>query len=95
MPPRMGPWPSTVLKASLLLPKTNFPMRAQAVTRELPQVERLTTDLYRRQLAERQSTAEWILHDGPPYANGSLHMGHFLNKVSSRIIGMTGWLTGY
>ncbi len=39
-------------------------------------------DLYARQLRERsESTPLWVLHDGPPYANGRLHLGHALNKV--------------
>lgn len=71
------------LKASVILPKTSFPMRAQAAAREPAQVDRLTTELYTRQLALRRGcNEEWLLHDGPPYANGSLHMGHFLNKAS-------------
>lgn len=72
---------ASALKASVVLPRTGFPMRAQAAAREPAQVERLTTQLYARQLERRRGAPEWALHDGPPYANGSLHMGHFLNKA--------------
>ena len=70
---------------TLNLPKTDFPMRANAARREPAAVEACTTTLYREQRAASASSGgaggEFILHDGPPYANGQLHMGHFLNKV--------------
>ena len=59
-------------------------MRANGAVRELDFVERCTTPLYQWQEASRAASARedtFILHDGPPFANGSLHMGHFLNKV--------------
>ena len=77
---------AAALKASVALPRTGFPMRANAAAREPAHADRLTTALYERQLAQRRGRAEWVLHDGPPYANGSLHMGHFLNKVLKDII---------
>jgi isoleucyl-tRNA synthetase len=69
---------------TLNLPKTSFPMRANAYKREPRFVERTTTNLYRWQQAERRTNSPdntFVLHDGPPYANGSLHLGHLLNKV--------------
>lgn len=69
------------LRRTLLLPQTRFPMRAQATAREPLALEALTSGLYRRQLAARAGAAPFVLHDGPPYANGSLHIGHALNKV--------------
>eukprot|EP00761_Pharyngomonas_kirbyi_P006606 gb/GECH01006614.1/.p1 GENE.gb/GECH01006614.1/~~gb/GECH01006614.1/.p1 ORF type:complete len:999 (+),score=187.89 gb/GECH01006614.1/:1-2997(+) len=66
---------------TLNLPKTEFTMRANALERE-PQLHSLLIDhAYKWQKENRKSAEEYILHDGPPYANGSLHMGHFLNKV--------------
>ncbi len=74
-------------KTTLNLPKTDFPMKAN-----LPQMEpRMLAwwaeiDIYKRL---RQSAAErplWILHDGPPYANGPIHMGTALNKVLKDIV---------
>lgn len=58
-------------------------MRANAAINELRHVERLTSELYRQQLMDKRKSAQnsFVLHDGPPYANGSLHLGHFLNKV--------------
>ncbi len=69
---------------SLNLPKTDFPMRADLAKREPGRVrwwaERGT---YERRLARNRADGgmPFVLHDGPPYANGDLHMGHFLNRV--------------
>ncbi|HEX5274865.1 MAG TPA: isoleucine--tRNA ligase [Candidatus Rubrimentiphilum sp.] len=67
---------------TLNLPKTDFPMKADLPKREPGRVawweERRT---YERRLERNARNAPWILHDGPPYANGELHMGHFLNMV--------------
>mgnify|MGYP001250113275 CR=1 FL=1 len=67
---------------TLNLPKTTFPMKADLPKREPDRVawweERRT---YERRLERNARSSPWILHDGPPYANGELHMGHFLNMV--------------
>ena len=67
---------------TLNLPKTSFPMKADLPAREPARVawwsERGT---YARRLEANRANPPWILHDGPPYANGHLHMGHFLNMV--------------
>jgi isoleucyl-tRNA synthetase len=67
---------------TLNLPKTSFPMKADLPKREPDRVawwrERRT---YERRLERNKGCPPWILHDGPPYANGELHMGHFLNMV--------------
>jgi isoleucyl-tRNA synthetase len=71
-------------RATLNLPQTEFPMRADLPKREPDRVawwnERGT---FARRLAKNKADGNphWILHDGPPYANGELHMGHFLNMV--------------
>jgi isoleucyl-tRNA synthetase len=69
-------------KATLNLPVTDFPMRANLAERE-PQLlaEWARLDLYGNLRRERQGREMWILHDGPPYANGHIHMGHALNKI--------------
>ncbi|GBG27935.1 Isoleucine--tRNA ligase [Hondaea fermentalgiana] len=73
--------PKSKYEASVNLPKTEFPMRASAATREVESVDALTSQLYNWQRETRKEGAEdFILHDGPPYANGDLHTGHFLNK---------------
>ena len=61
-------------------------MRANAAKREPQVMHRLTSKLYQRQAATRQAVAPFVLHDGPPYANGPLHIGHALNKVLKDII---------
>jgi len=69
-------------KDTLNLPKTGFPMKASLANKE-PQ--RLKTwydkELYQRILEKRKGAEKYVLHDGPPYANGHLHMGHALNKI--------------
>jgi isoleucyl-tRNA synthetase len=69
------------LKATVNLPKTDFPMKAN-----LPQLEPKIlarweeTGIYERIQEARRGRPAYILHDGPPYANGALHLGHALNK---------------
>lgn len=69
-------------KETLLLPKTNFPMRGNLGVRE-QEFERTweEQDLYKKNLEKNKGAKEFILHDGPPYANGEIHMGHALNKI--------------
>lgn len=68
-------------KKTLNLPATAFPMKANLANRE-PAILELweSTDNYARSIAD-DSRPSFILHDGPPYANGDIHMGHTLNKV--------------
>lgn len=79
---------------TLLLPKTKFPLRADAVNREHLFRDRCTKDLYTWQL-KNNSKPLFILHDGPPYANGNLHIGHALNKVLKDIINRYKVLKGH
>ena len=68
-------------KSTLNLPKTDFPMRAGLPTREPAWLNRWAEmDIYGR-LRAKTNRAPFILHDGPPYANGHLHIGHALNKI--------------
>ena len=73
-------------KETVLLPQTDFSMRANAVKRE-PELQAYWQEkgLYEK-LAADNPGAPFILHDGPPYANGDLHMGHALNKILKDII---------
>ncbi|QFS48491.1 isoleucine--tRNA ligase [Nostoc sphaeroides] len=73
-------------KDTVNLPKTNFDMRANAIKRE-PEIQKFWEDnkIYDR-LSENNPGELFILHDGPPYANGSLHIGHALNKILKDII---------
>jgi isoleucyl-tRNA synthetase len=69
-------------RSTLNLPRTEFPMRAELPKREPDRVAWWAEhDTYRKRLAKNAGNPPFILHDGPPYANGDLHMGHFLNRV--------------
>jgi isoleucyl-tRNA synthetase len=69
-------------KETLNLPRTGFPMKANLPTTEPKAIERWdATDLYGRIRARRRGAPKFILHDGPPYANGRIHIGTALNKV--------------
>ncbi|AFY43107.1 isoleucine--tRNA ligase [Nostoc sp. PCC 7107] len=73
-------------KDTVNLPKTNFEMRANAIKRE-PEIQKFWADnkIFER-LSQENPGELFILHDGPPYANGSLHIGHALNKILKDII---------
>jgi len=77
----------TDYKHTLNLPKTAFPMRGNLAKRE-PEFLQLwqDMDLYQRQRRERAGQPRYVLHDGPPYANGDIHIGHAVNKVLKDII---------
>ena len=69
-------------KKTLNLPKTSFPMRGNLAQNEPQSVKRWEKEkLYDSIQASRQDAEPFIFHDGPPYANGSIHVGHLLNKV--------------
>ncbi len=87
-------------KETLNLPKTNFPMRANLPQNEPRQVEKWEQEkLYLKILEARENKPKFILHDGPPYANGNIHLGHALNKILKDIIvkykAMTGFAAPY
>lgn len=74
-------------KETLLIPKTAFPMRGNLPVRELEwQKEWEENDVYARRQQLNEGKPTFILHDGPPYANGNIHLGHALNKISKDII---------
>ncbi len=74
-------------KATLNLPRTEFPMRGNLPQREPDFLSRWdAADLYGQLRARGRGRPPWILHDGPPYANGHIHMGHALNKVLKDIV---------
>ncbi|MBW7911032.1 MAG: isoleucine--tRNA ligase [Alphaproteobacteria bacterium] len=78
------------------LPKTDFPRRAGLVEKE-PQIlarwEKM--DLYQRQREASKGRENFILHDGPPYANGDIHMGHAVNKILKDVINKYWQALGY
>ncbi|MDR6113812.1 MULTISPECIES: isoleucine--tRNA ligase [unclassified Sphingomonas] len=72
---------------TVFLPKTDFPMKAGLAAKEPAILDRWAKmGLYDRLRRERAGRERFILHDGPPYANGDIHMGHALNKVLKDII---------
>ncbi len=74
-------------KKTLNLPKTKFPMKANLSQREPELLKRWSKqDLYARLRKEKAGLPKFILHDGPPYANGHIHLGHTVNKVLKDII---------
>ena len=82
-------------KETVNLPQTEFNMRANAVQRE-PELQQFWAEnqIY-EQLSQNNPNESFILHDGPPYANGALHMGHALNKVLKDIINKYKLLRGH
>jgi len=83
-------------KQTLNLPRTDFPMRANLVQRE-PEFLKFweNISLYTQLMEKNKNSPEYILHDGPPYANGDIHLGHALNKTLKDIVIRYKFLTGY
>ncbi|HTJ00905.1 MAG TPA: isoleucine--tRNA ligase [Dongiaceae bacterium] len=74
-------------KNTLNLPRTDFPMKADLVTREPERLKQWTAaGLYSQIQAARQGAEKFVLHDGPPFANGDVHIGTALNKILKDII---------
>src|SRR5215471_9070088 len=84
------------LKKTLTLPQTDFPMKAN-----LPQNEPLRlkkweeTKLYEQIRESRKGSPRYLLHDGPPYANGPIHLGHALNKCLKDFVVKTKTMAGF
>ncbi len=77
----------TDYKNTVNLPRTDFPMKADLAQREPAQLERWAQlDIYARMRANARGRPPFVLHDGPPYANGAIHLGHALNKVLKDIV---------
>ncbi len=74
-------------KPTVSLPKTNFPMRGNLPVNEPKRLAKWEEDNLYAQIREaRKDAPKFILHDGPPYANGSIHIGHAVNKVLKDIV---------
>ncbi|MCO1840083.1 isoleucine--tRNA ligase [Pseudomonas aeruginosa] len=86
----------TDYKATLNLPETAFPMKAGLPQRE-PETLKFWNDigLYQKLRAIGGDRPKFVLHDGPPYANGSIHIGHAVNKILKDIIVRSKTLAGY
>jgi len=84
------------LRATLFLPNTDFPMKADLPVREPQLLERWQRlDLWRRMREQARGRPKFILHDGPPYANGHLHMGTALNKILKDVINRSRQMLGF
>jgi isoleucyl-tRNA synthetase len=87
-------------KSTLNLPKTDFPMKANLSQKEPQLLAQWDRDgLYERLQRQNQNRPRYILHDGPPYANGRIHIGHALNKILKDFVvkskAMEGFSTPY
>ena len=83
-------------KNTLNLPDTPFPMRGDLAKREPGMLQRWQErKLYERIRATAKGRPKFILHDGPPYANGDIHIGHAVNKVLKDIIIKSKTLAGF
>ncbi|MGH1471410.1 MAG: isoleucine--tRNA ligase [Cellvibrionaceae bacterium] len=86
----------TNYKDTLNLPKTAFPMKANLAQREPQTLKRWQKDNVYQEIREsRQGEKKFILHDGPPYANGNIHLGHAVNKTLKDIIVKSKTLSGF
>jgi len=83
-------------KDTLNLPHTDFAMKANLAQRE-PSILKFWQDikLYERVQEQSQNYPRFVLHDGPPYANGNIHIGHALNKILKDMIVKSKWLSGF
>ncbi len=83
-------------KSTLNLPQTDFPMKASLVQREPQRLAQWKEqDLYGQIRAASEGKPRFILHDGPPYANGELHVGHAANKILKDIVVKSRTLMGF
>jgi isoleucyl-tRNA synthetase len=83
-------------KDTVNLPRTDFPMKANLPTTEPDALARWAAmDLYGKIRERRRGAPKYVLHDGPPYANGNIHMGHALNKALKDFIVKSKSMAGY
>ncbi|KJC44911.1 isoleucine--tRNA ligase [Bradyrhizobium sp. LTSP885] len=81
---------------TLYLPQTDFPMRAGLPQREPEILKRWTEiDLYGKLRQSAEGRAKFVLHDGPPYANGHIHIGHALNKILKDVVTKSQQMLGF
>jgi isoleucyl-tRNA synthetase len=90
------PATETDYSATLFLPQTDFPMRASLPDREPQWLARWNEiDIYARQREQAADRPLFTLHDGPPYANGNIHIGHALNKTLKDLVARSMQMLGY
>src|SRR5256885_8407890 len=81
---------------TLYLPQTEFPMRAGLPQRE-PEILKRWNEigLYERLRAQAAGRSKFVLHDGPPYANGNIHIGHALTKILNDVVTKSQQMLGF
>jgi isoleucyl-tRNA synthetase len=85
----------TSFKYTLNLPKTDFPIRSNAAENDPKMIERWEREqLFEKSFSHNMGAEKYILHDGPPYANGNIHVGHAYNKILKDIIGKSQRMSG-
>ena len=90
------PKPERDYSETLFLPQTEFPMRAGLPQREPEILARWEKgDLYKQLRAAANGRDKFILHDGPPYANGNIHIGHALNKILKDVVTRSQQMLGF
>ncbi|MBI4031463.1 MAG: isoleucine--tRNA ligase, partial [Proteobacteria bacterium] len=83
-------------KDTVFLPKTDFPMRGELPKNEPAILKKWQDmDLYGKMRSAAKGKPKWVLHDGPPYANGHIHMGHALNKILKDVVVKSWQMMGY
>src|SRR5438105_15300390 len=83
-------------KDTVNLPRTEFPMKANLQTVEPEWLERWkASDLYGKIRERRKGAPKFVLHDGPPYANGNIHLGTALNKILKDLVVKSRSMAGY
>ena len=87
---------STDYKATLNLPQTGFPMKAGLAQQEPARLAQWDDNKLYQKIREKFAGREkFILHDGPPYANGNIHIGHAVNKILKDMIIKSRTLSGF
>src|ERR1700749_3705676 len=88
--------PAPELKATLTLPQTAFPMKANLPQNEPARLKKWAEEKLYQQIREsRKGSPRYLLHDGPPYVNGPIHLGHALNKCLKDLVVKTKTMAGF
>ena len=84
------------IKKTLNMGKTKFPMRGNLPVKEVERQKQWEDNkVYEQRLKLNEGKPSFVLHDGPPYANGNIHMGHAMNKISKDFIVRSKSMMGY
>src|SRR5581483_8169847 len=87
---------SVDLKKTVNLPRTDFPMKANLAQMEPKLLARWDEEgLYQKIRSARAGSRKYVLHDGPPYANGHIHLGHALNKILKDFVVKSRTMAGF